>query len=102
MRGSRRRVAGGVLTVAVLMGVMLALPATASPQTLPATLVGAGDIASCGNPGDEATAELLDRVDGTVFTLGDNVYDSGTAREFARCYDPTWGRHKRANASGAG
>ena len=38
-------------------------------------LVGAGDIASCGRTGDEATAGLLDGIDGTVATLGDNVYE---------------------------
>jgi uncharacterized protein YjdB len=57
-------------------------------------LVGAGDIAGCSSSGDEATAALLDGIAGTVFTAGDNVYDSGTASEFANCYDPTWGRHK--------
>jgi hypothetical protein len=57
-------------------------------------LVGAGDIASCSSSGDEATANLLDGISGTVFTLGDNAYESGTADEFANCYDPSWGRHK--------
>jgi len=64
---------------------------TAAPDS-PAILVGAGDIASCGSGGDEATAGLLDEIDGTVFTAGDNVYDRGTSAEFADCYDPTWGR----------
>lgn len=57
-------------------------------------LVGAGDIASCANDNDEATAQLLDEIPGTVFTLGDNAYDSGTDANYADCYDPTWGRHK--------
>lgn len=57
-------------------------------------LVGAGDIASCSSSGDEATAALLDNIAGTVYNLGDNVYDSGTATEYANCYDPSWGRHK--------
>ena len=56
--------------------------------------VGAGDIASCLTDRDEATAQLLDGIAGTVFTLGDNAYDSGTSTEYANCYDPTWGRHK--------
>ena len=56
--------------------------------------VGAGDIASCSSSGDEATAKLLDGIPGTVYALGDNVYESGTATEFANCYDPSWGRHK--------
>jgi hypothetical protein len=57
-------------------------------------LVGAGDIASCGGTGDEATADLLDAISGTVFTAGDAVYNSGTDAEFADCYAPSWGRHK--------
>jgi hypothetical protein len=60
-----------------------------------AVLVGAGDIADCDSQGDEATADLLDAIGGTVFTAGDNAYGAGTATDFARCYDPTWGRHKR-------
>ena len=57
-------------------------------------LVGAGDIAGC-TPEyqDEATADLLDTIPGTVFTLGDNVYPHGTAAEFESCYGPSWGRH---------
>ncbi|MBI4090312.1 MAG: metallophosphoesterase [Candidatus Kerfeldbacteria bacterium] len=65
-----------------------------SAADITAVLVGAGDIASCVNHEDEATAQLLDDIDGTVFTLGDNVYANGTADEFNRCYHPTWGRHK--------
>jgi acid phosphatase type 7 len=56
--------------------------------------VGAGDIASCASSGDEATANLLDGIPGTVYTLGDNAYQSGTDAEFANCYNPSWGRHK--------
>jgi hypothetical protein len=57
-------------------------------------LVGAGNIARCSNDNDEATARLLDGIPGTVVTLGDNVYESGTAAGFQDCYGPTWGRHK--------
>ncbi len=56
-------------------------------------LVGAGDIADCTTGDDEATAALLDGIDGTVFTAGDNTYPSGTAESFRDCYDPSWGRH---------
>ncbi|HUG31032.1 MAG TPA: metallophosphoesterase [Candidatus Limnocylindria bacterium] len=71
---------------------------TAKPSTPPSesdsvVLVGAGDIAVCGSAGDSATAALLDHIAGTVFTLGDNAYESGTSLEFENCYDPTWGRH---------
>lgn len=57
-------------------------------------LVGAGDIAECSGPADEATAKLLDTIPGTVFAAGDNVYPSGTASEFRDCYASSWGRHK--------
>jgi len=57
-------------------------------------LVGAGDIAQCGVGDPEATARLLDRIPGTVFTLGDNVQVQGTAEEYAKCFEPTWGRHR--------
>ena len=57
-------------------------------------LVGAGDVAGCDSGADSETADLLDTIDGVVFTLGDNAYPAGTAQQFAACYDPTWGRHK--------
>jgi hypothetical protein len=61
-----------------------------------AVLVGAGDIAGCSDlTGAEATARLLDATPGTVFTAGDNAYPAGTAAQFADCYAPTWGRHKK-------
>jgi acid phosphatase type 7 len=71
-------------------------PATPPPPEpeIPEILVGAGDIAGCSSEGDEATAALLDGIDGTVFTVGDNVYRSGTDAEFEECYQPSWGRHK--------
>jgi hypothetical protein len=57
-------------------------------------LLAAGDIARCDSTADEATAALLDRRFGSVVTLGDNAYRSGTLAEFQRCYGPSWGRHK--------
>ena len=57
-------------------------------------LVGAGDIADCGRTQDDATADLLDGISGTVFTAGDNAYPNGTSTDYNNCYDPTWGRQK--------
>lgn len=57
-------------------------------------LVGAGDIADCSTTTDGATAALLDLIDGTIFTTGDNAYPLGRAVDFANCYAPTWGRHR--------
>lgn len=67
-------------------------PAVTAPPGS-AVLVGAGDIATCDGNGDEATAALLDGIDGAVFTAGDNAYESGSVEEFRDCYRPSWGRH---------
>jgi hypothetical protein len=59
-----------------------------------AVLVGAGDIASCEGDQDEQTAKLVDAIPGTVFTAGDNAYESGTLQQFQDCYERSWGRFK--------
>ena len=64
-------------------------------------LVGAGDIAAC-DEGAELTAGLLDKIDGTVITLGDNAYSDGSMAQFERCYEPTWGRHRERTRPAAG
>jgi PKD repeat protein/methionine-rich copper-binding protein CopC len=74
-------------------GVVIVDPVPTSSPSDP-VLVGAGDIASCAVTTDDATAALLDGIAGTVFTTGDNVYESGTTSEWTNCYEPTWGRHK--------
>ncbi|MGH7339166.1 MAG: metallophosphoesterase family protein [Candidatus Rokuibacteriota bacterium] len=98
---TRRVCAGVVLVIASACGGSEA-PAPTGPSPMPPgppsglveTFVGAGDIGWCGLPGAELTAALLDRIPGTVFTVGDNAYPSGTARDFRDCYDPSWGRHR--------
>jgi hypothetical protein len=37
-----------------------------------------------------------------VLALGDEAYESGTAAEFARCYDPTWGASRARTRPAAG
>jgi alkaline phosphatase len=71
--------------------------ASAAPDPDP-VLIGVGDIATCGGRGDEATALLVERTDGIVFTLGDNAYDTGSPAEFRDCYEPSWGRVKDRTA----
>jgi acid phosphatase type 7 len=79
--------------------------ASASPTAIPtptvppspasaAVLVGAGDIGDCTRSDDSRTAALLDGIEGTVFTAGDNAYEDGTPEQFATCYDEAWGRHR--------
>ena len=68
-------------------------PSAATPSAgSDAVLVGAGDIADCGLPDDDATADLVAGIPGMVFTAGDNAYPTGSAAQFRDCYDPTWGR----------
>lgn len=60
-----------------------------------AVLVGAGDIASCDDlAGAKATADLIERIPGSVFAAGDLAYPDGSDEQFAKCYGPTWGRFK--------
>jgi hypothetical protein len=120
MGGAMKSMKLGMIWVLVGMGlaILLSVGVLGSAQSASAldstdpVLVGAGDIASCGSTGDEATARLLAGINGTVVaTLGDNAYDYGTSQEFAHCYDnyklpsegggvfdPTrsyyWGRYK--------
>jgi hypothetical protein len=47
--------------------------ATASPEPV-GVMIAAGDIAACDEEGDSATAALIAELEGTVATLGDNVY----------------------------
>ncbi len=83
------------LPAALLVATLLTPSASAPVAASGAVLVGAGDIASCASTGDSATARLLDSIPGTVYTLGDNAYGSGTWSEFVYCYHPTWGwRHR--------
>ena len=83
-----------------LVAISLALAAGALP--LPpaayaaggATLIGAGDIATCSSSADSKTAALVQKAGGTVFTAGDNAYSRGSAAQFANCYKPAWGQFK--------
>ena len=69
------------------------LPPVPGPVPVAGVLIGAGDISTCKNTNDDATARLIDQHDGVVFTAGDNVYEDGTPQEFQNCYAPAWGRH---------
>jgi acid phosphatase type 7 len=65
------------------------------PAAQTAILVGAGDIVGCHDPrGALATAKLIDKIPGTVFTLGDLAYDAVTLPQFQNCYGAAWGKFK--------
>jgi hypothetical protein len=95
--GGRPQTLTGPTTVP--LGTQAQTPApnpTPAPVILPTEiLVGAGDIGMCGSGGNpQATAKIIDSIDGTVVTLGDNAYPNGSALDYKNCYDTSWGRFK--------
>src|SRR5215218_10505192 len=80
------------LAMLLSVGVLGSAQSVSAQDSTDQVLVGAGDIASCNKTFDEAAASLLEGINGTVATLGDNAYESGTALEFSNCYGPSWGR----------
>lgn len=86
-----------VAAVAVVLGAGCASAPASSlpPQPRPpgtVTVAAAGDIASCDENGDAATASVVRALrPDAVLTLGDNVYPDGSQDQFSRCYAPTWG-----------
>ena len=75
-------------------------PPTARPTPVPppppsggtAVLVGAGDI-STGGAAEKATAALLAKIPGTVFTAGDNAYNDGSKADYVH-FNASWGAFK--------
>ena len=65
---------------------------TATPTPEPvATLIAAGDVASCDLEGDAQTAALIAELEGSVLALGDLAYPAGSDATYRDCYGPTWG-----------
>ena len=84
----------GLIGVLVVVAFVVGIGVRRSRAASDPVLVAAGDIADCKSPGAAATAKLVDKIPGTVITLGDNAYPGGAKKDFANCYDPTWGRFK--------
>jgi acid phosphatase type 7 len=84
--GASKRIATGVIVATVA----IVIAAGCGPRVV----VAAGDITSCGSESDDATAELVGGIEGTVLTLGDNTYPDGSADNYDECYEPTWGQFK--------
>jgi acid phosphatase type 7 len=90
-----------VISLCYAVGAAKSLPAMAANEQT-AVLVGAGDIADCSDlSGAEATANLLEKIPGTVIAVGDLAYPNGTKENFA-CYNKTWGRVKSRTRPAAG
>src|SRR5215216_6885566 len=89
----RRRIATGLIVAAIAV---LLLSVGCKPEPTPSgeVVLAAGDIANCHAQGDEATAELVEGIDGTVLALGDEAYPKGSQANFEECYGPSWGRFR--------
>jgi hypothetical protein len=88
-----------ILITALLATVVLVLwPAgKMKSQTSDVVMVGAGNIAEGEDldlSGAMATAALVEATPGTVFALGDLAYLNGEETDFAKAYDPAWGRFR--------
>ena len=90
---------GTAVAVLLVSGVLGGTGPENIPTALPAAsgtiaaVIAAGDVATCSSTDDDATAALVDSMDGTVLLLGDAAYPAGRADDFEECYAPTWGRH---------
>jgi Calcineurin-like phosphoesterase len=81
-----------VRTLFVTLALVFALSLVPTAVGATYALIGAGDIAGCTWTADTATGDLIRaRPGATVWTAGDNAYESGTVAEFNNCYGPAWG-----------
>ena len=77
------------LTIPLIVGGSLTAVSASHPEYEPATLLAVGDIGACSQP--DVVAEVADQIraqPGTVALLGDIAYPSGTAEDYADCFDP--------------
>jgi chitodextrinase len=103
-RGHRAAlIAAGYIVVLGTLGTLGSGAVSWAQTVSDPVILAAGDIADCGRTTDDATAAILDaHPEAIVQTIGDNVYEDGTAAEFADCYAPNWGRHKARTRPAAG
>jgi hypothetical protein len=80
--------------LAALAALGVPLAALPAGEARAATVLAAGDAASCDYARDEATGDLIRGLSGTVLALGDLAYDRGASTEYSRCYHPVWGSFK--------
>ncbi len=65
--------------------------ATATATPTPVILAAVGDIAICGQEGDDQTAALIADWDANIIIPGDPNNEDGTLWQYQNCYEPAWG-----------
>jgi hypothetical protein len=88
--------AGRTATEVIVAFVALLIAAGCLPEK-PPVVVAAGDTATCSGTDDEATAKLVGGIEGTVLTLGDEVYpETGRPRTSRSVTSPPGDRSRDA------
>src|SRR5215210_2835881 len=94
--------AGRTATVVIVTFVAVLIAAGCRPEK-PPVVVTAGDIAVCAREGDEATAKLVEGIDGaTGLSLGDKGYPDGAAEECEEGEGRAGGEFKERTKPGPG
>ena len=68
--------------------------ATATATPTPLVVAAVGDIAICGQEGDDQTAALVANWDAEIIIPGDPNNENGNMYEYQHCYDPSWGVYR--------
>lgn len=95
MFDSQRMIATACALATLLGASAFAAPSGQGQGELPAVVLAAGDVAQCDTIGAVLTSALLHTQNGSILALGDLAYQTGTAEEFQRCYEPAWGMFKQ-------
>jgi hypothetical protein len=81
----------GIGLVVQVLGVGSIQPASAAAGC---TIAAAGDIAESGGAQAKTAAIVTSLNPTAVLTLGDNAYPNGSSSDYAKYYDPSWGKFK--------
>jgi len=66
---------------------------TVTPTSTPVTLAAVGDIAICGQEGDDQTAALIADWNADIIIAGDANNEDGTLWQYQNCFEPSWGKY---------
>ena len=113
LNAQRIRILACLLAVVVAMSASSLHAQALTTSPLGAIIWAVGDIGTCRRTTDTRVANLIAAHRGTVLTLGDHAYPTGSVDDFTNCFDPPWhdltprtepapGNHEYETANGAG
>src|SRR5690349_21852595 len=83
------RLSVALAIVAVAAGAVAVAAVQGSPRIH--TVLAAGNVARCPGGAAGQTGRIVARTPGTVLMVGNGAFPDGSARDYARCYAPSWG-----------